>query len=66
MTLRIGDELVKKRGGGKKRVTVTALDKLSATLAPVGVVFRHGRATRWEVELDEDGLPKGYKLAVKP
>jgi hypothetical protein len=67
----IGTLLVKKRAGGGKRVVVEAAwvegdvryVRLRSTARTNN---RRYQARYWRLPVGEDGLPEGYRLAVKP
>lgn len=72
MKLKVGDVLVKKRGGATKRVKVLWIswdvygqsrvrEALVTSLAPSN--SRDNNARQWWVPLGDDGLPEGYKRA---
>ena len=63
MKLRPGEELVKRRSGGRKRVRVVRLQEGGAVLESVGTKPRHGDVRSWVVPLDAEGLPEGYNRA---
>lgn len=69
MTLRVGDVLEKKRGGGTRKVRVLRLGKLSAVLEGIAptIQIRRNSVRTHAVNLDADGMPEGYRKAtVKP
>jgi hypothetical protein len=66
MTLRIGTELVKKRGGASKRVRFVGVEDGRAMLQHISRAdARRSDRVRgpWPVEFGEDGIPVGYRLA---
>ena len=64
MKLMVGDVLVKKRGGGTRRVQVLRVGRLSVVLESLAKTVQEGRPTSVRthaVNMGEDGLPEGYR-----
>lgn len=72
MKLRVGDVLVKKRGGGGKKVRVLHIqrnnhgERVACLDSEAKGNSKSANARQWWVPLGEDGLPDGYKREVKP
>lgn len=69
MTLKAGDVLEKVRSGGRRKVRVLQVGKLSVILedlSPTTQARTNGVKTR-VAQLGEDGLPEGYrKVSAQP
>jgi len=63
--LRVGDVLVKMRGGGTRKVRVLRVGKLSAVLEGMSESSktRRNEVRTHAVNLGADGLPEGYRRA---
>jgi hypothetical protein len=68
MSLKPGDVLEKKRGGGTRKARVLRVGRLSAILEDVAPTNqkRTSAVKTHAVNLGEDGMPEGYRRAVKP
>lgn len=69
MTLRVGDVLEKKRGGGTRKVRVVRVGRLSAVLEGLSTSAktRRNEVRTHAVNLDKDGMPEGYRrVEAKP
>lgn len=67
MTLRVGDVVEKKRGGGTRKARVIRMGRLSAILEDMAPTNqkRNNAVRTHAVNLDSDGMPEGYRKAVK-
>lgn len=67
MTLKKGDVLEKKRGGGTRKARVLSVTRASAILEDVAPTNqkRANAVKTHAVNLGEDGMPGGYRRAVK-
>lgn len=66
MTLRVGDVLEKKRGGGTRKVRVLRVGRLSVVLEGLSksAKTRRNEVRTHAVNLDKDGMPEGYRRAA--
>lgn len=73
MRLKVGDVLVKKMGGGRRRVRVAAKWKTQDggvrvelhSLSPSNLSNPRGNTASVTLPLGEDGLPDGYRLEAQ-